>query len=46
MSLTPRLEVLLAPKMFEVFVINGEVGREHASRDFVAVVAVADENVD
>lgn len=32
--------------MFNVLVLDGEVGSEHGCSDFAAVVAVADESVD
>lgn len=46
LGLAPAAEVLLAPKVLQVLVVDGEVGREHGGRDLAAVCAVAHEGVD
>lgn len=46
LGLAPAAEVLLAPQVLQVLVVDGEVGREHGGRDLAAVCAVAHEGVD
>ena len=46
LGLTPAAEVLLAPQVPEILVVDGEVGCEHGCRDLATVCAVANEGVD
>lgn len=44
--LTERLELVLTAQMFQMTILDDEVGSEHGGCDFAAVVAIADEGVD
>ena len=39
-------QIVLAPQMLQVLVVDGEIASEHSGGDFAAVGAVADENTD
>lgn len=45
-SIGPALEVLAAAHVFQILVVDGEVGSEHGRGELAAINTVADESVD